>query len=768
MNLKEKLLLGFKKAATHNSSVMVPPKVILWTDPLREWEAVIKNIQDSYKALFVLGEYVPEELTGPAIWLKTILSKELSEPKWNEKLVPVIYLPGISKNQLKDITNIGIELQPLVEYVYTGTLFSQTNGKDWTVMSMMQNPDDGLGINIRQDNATKETVVKSLSVFFEMVTDTFSGHIIDADFINTLVFPHTISYILKWMCTGDKFLNEIDRTVRETFLDICKSRYGIELDYKNILDIAQKLGKQQGGWKQVWNFYANSPAKYPEIQSLLEQAQPTDLGFGLFKIPDESWPKINEVLENELRKDLDKLAQKDLSEIYSELEKFQNTHSERKNWVWAELGNSPLIFALEYLVKLADIVNTPYPSSNLNELISYYTIKGYLADQYMRKAYAVLRLSKDKKVINKLIQLIYKPWIERITIKFQKLVDDNMHDSKSVKSSNHLEQFYLFVDAFRYETAKEYTEILLKKGFKVELSHSISAFPSLTATAKVKNSPIVSEVSNESNIKDFAPQFKSGNHAIIRHFRAELEKKGFIHSVKDRFDPSKSYWVEIGNIDERGHNEQSSMLRRMDELFNEISEIIDCAIENGIRKIKIVTDHGWLMLPGGLPSEKIIKDLTVARCGRCAIIKDGVKTNLFQLPWEWNPTTYITYAPNITFFRKNEEYAHGGISLQECIIPQLIIEIDEEKIINSKIKSHKWINLRCTVKTLKAPDGYKVDIRTKFNDEKTSIVLSSTQNIFENKCSLMVDDSNINAAAFLVLTDENGKILDKTNTTIGN
>jgi len=36
MNLKEKILEGFKKATAHNSSVMVTPEVILWPDPERQ------------------------------------------------------------------------------------------------------------------------------------------------------------------------------------------------------------------------------------------------------------------------------------------------------------------------------------------------------------------------------------------------------------------------------------------------------------------------------------------------------------------------------------------------------------------------------------------------------------------------------------------------------------------------------------------------------------------------------------------------------------
>lgn len=768
MNLKEKILEGFKKATAHNSSVMVPPEVILWPDPERQWEPVIGNLQNTCGSLFVLGDYRPEKLTGPAIWLKTVISGKLPDCNWDQTLTPVVYLPGISKSRLKEVSNLGLELQPLAEYQYTGTFFNQYNGKEWTILAFLINPDDGLGLNVKQDSSTKESIIKSLPVFFEMDITAFSAPVIDAEFINSLVFPNTIPYILKWMCTGDEFLDKLEPALKETFVDICQSRYGFIPDYKNIKEIALRLGKQENGWKHLWNFYSNSPAKYRQIETLLREAKPDDMGNGKLSIPDESWPQINEERETQLRDELERLTKDDLPNINTGLIKLYDQHKERNKWVWTELGYSPLVTSLKFLKALSECLNKPYPSASLEEIIHFYTREGFYADAWMRKAYASVKTEKDTSVIRDLIQLIYKPWLEKITERFQNLVINNPEATKQQGTAAQNAQFFLFVDAFRYEMAKEYVSILEKRGLKIELNNAFTALPTLTSTAKVKASPVAEEVNTASEIKDFTPFFKSGKPATILNFRAELENKGFQHGIKKGFDPAKSYWVEIGNIDTRGHDEQSEMLKRSDELFDEITEVIDTAIESGIKEIKIVTDHGWLMLPGGLPSSKIVKDITVARCGRCAYIKEGVKTELNQLPWEWNPSVYIAYAPGISFFRNNEEYAHGGISLQECIVPEIKILVEKEDLINAKIASHRWVGLRCQIETKNTPDGFLIDIRTKYNDEKTSIVLTTGKVISGNKCSLMVDDSAIDSAAFIVLTNEKGKIVDKVNTTIGN
>jgi hypothetical protein len=43
--------------------------------------------------------------------------------------------------------------------------------------------------------------------------------------------------------------------------------------------------------------------------------------------------------------------------------------------------------------------------------------------------------------------------------------------------------------------------------------------------------------------------------------------------------------------------------------------------------------------------------LTETRWGRCALIKEGATTDLLHLPWRWNPSIFIAYAPGISFFK---------------------------------------------------------------------------------------------------------------------
>ena len=96
-----------------------------------------------------------------------------------------------------------------------------------------------------------------------------------------------------------------------------------------------------------------------------------------------------------------------------------------------------------------------------------------------------------------------------------------------------------------------------------------------------------------------------------------------------------------------------------------------------------------------------------------------------------------------------------------------MVENPNVQDILADIKVVKWVNLRCTINTSDVPDGYSVDIRTKYNDAKTSIVLSKSKTLQGNAVTLMVDDAAENQAATIVLMDENERILDKKPTTVG-
>lgn len=769
-SIYDKVIQALKEAESHNSQVMVKPEVILWPDPENQWLEVMDILQHVLPQLLIYGPYNASKRMGPSIWLKCAIAKLLPEADWNDEAIPIIYLPGVSKSDLRNVENAVFNFQPLLEYQYTGTLFLQENGREWSILAFLENTNNGLGLKVAKDNETKEAIKKTLPTIFKDKDVFANKSVIDANFLNNLIFPDIIPSILKWMCKGDSFLNAMDSAKREVFENLCKSQYEFEPDHKNIKAISEKLGAQKNSWKYVWQMYATAPHKYPELEALLRLAKPADLGSGMFSLPEESWPQVNEDMEEALAKELNKLAKLDADKGLAMLIELEKKHKGRRNWVWFELGKSPLANSLKYLQAMASVTQVNYSTASIEELQNYYIEQGFKADQNMRKALAAVKLEKDKAIVKSIIQLFYQPWLESITYKFQKLVVHESTIFTGQLATTETEAFVLFVDAFRYELAEEFKHRLEKQKHKVTLTTGWSAIPSLTPTAKPNVSPIANAVNIQSEISEFRPQLSNGKDLQTQVFREALKVAEFqyVNTPSDIQERGK-YWQEIGDIDTKGHEEQADMVKRIDELFDQVQEAIDIAFDKGIKQIKIVTDHGWLLLPGGLPKTPLNAGLAETRWGRCALIKDGASTDLLHLPWRWNPSIYIAYAPGISFFKANIEYAHGGISIHECLVPTMIVENTNIQGIVAEVKAVKWVNLKCTIISSDVPDGYLVDIRTKYNDSKTSVLdnVSKGKSITSNTITLMVDDSYEYQSATIVLMDENERILDKKPTTIG-
>jgi hypothetical protein len=767
--LHNKLLDSLQKASQHNSQIMVRPEVILWPDPERQWEGVIHIMQETLPALLVLGDYHPLKRQGPSIWLKCMVANMLPESDWPTDTTPIIYLPGIAKNDFKNIADAALDLQPLMEYQCTGNIFTQVNGREWTVLAFMENQQAGLGLKVAQDPATKETLGKALPVIFQD-EDIQYPSLVDANFLHGLLFPNAESGILNWLSHGDKFLQSLSTSEVEGFLDICRSQYKFEPYVKNMRAIAEMLGAQRNNsWIKVWQHYTNAPHKYPEIADLLRMAKPDDLGSGMFACPEQSWPQTNEEKEEVLRTGLEAVSELHPKEALKKLEALEQQHGMRRAWVWAELGQAPLAKALPHLLQMAEICTGSFPIAEIKELQKYYEHTGFKADQAMRRSLAAVKKEKDKSAIIKVIRTIYQPWLEYMTQKFQDLVAKDSIIFTNPAPITESDEFILFVDAMRFELGMEFFERMGNAGYKTSITAGWSAIPSLTPTAKPAISPLSSLVSPKSNCNEFRPQLLNGKDLLTATFRSALADVDcmFVSSAAD-IQVGKRHWQEIGDIDTKGHTEQAGIVRRIEELFEQIQETISTAFEKGIKRIKIVTDHGWLLLPGGLPKQELNRDLAETRWGRCALIKEGASTTLLHLPWRWNPGIYIAYAPGISFFKKNEEYAHGGISIQECLVPMLTVDSNLAAVSNrAKLKDFKWINLTCKIETDHTPDGYFVDIRTKYDAADTSIVLSERKSIRDNKITLMVDDDAIDKSATVVLLNEQGVILDKKPTLVG-
>jgi hypothetical protein len=154
--LAQALTDALHSAAKGNSHTTTPAAAVLWPDKERQWEAALPTLKQLLPGLFELGSYDPAVRSGPAVWLKCAIAGVLPEIQFQG--VPVVYLPGVSRAELRAIESCQRDLQPLAELQYRGVFWSQVNAKDWTVSAFLSSKNGGLGLDVAQDKATQEGV----------------------------------------------------------------------------------------------------------------------------------------------------------------------------------------------------------------------------------------------------------------------------------------------------------------------------------------------------------------------------------------------------------------------------------------------------------------------------------------------------------------------------------------------------------------------------------------------------------------------------------
>ena len=233
----------------------------------------------------------------------------------------------------------------------------------------------------------------------------------------------------------------------------------------------------------------------------------------------------------------------------AKLHELDYKHSKRRSWVWFELGYSPLCNALPFLYRMTEITTESFPSLTINDLKEYYVSEGYQADQNMRKAMASVKTDKDRTLIKSILHVLYTPWLESIALKFQSLVAKDASIFTNQTAAAESETFVLFVDAFRFELAKEFMDRLLKVNYQVTIAPSWSAIPTVTPTAKPNVSPMAPDIFHDSAINEFRPNLKNGKELQAATFKEALKAVEFsMIKNNDLLDPENKYWLEIGDI----------------------------------------------------------------------------------------------------------------------------------------------------------------------------------------------------------------------------
>jgi hypothetical protein len=97
------LLASLRAAAQYDRNDQIAPAVVLWTDRDGQWRLLLPRLRLTLPQLLTLGDYDSATKTGPAIWLRAMIPRTLPQAEWPTDTVPILYLPRISRHNLRAV-----------------------------------------------------------------------------------------------------------------------------------------------------------------------------------------------------------------------------------------------------------------------------------------------------------------------------------------------------------------------------------------------------------------------------------------------------------------------------------------------------------------------------------------------------------------------------------------------------------------------------------------------------------------------------------------
>jgi len=393
------------------------------------------------------------------------------------------------------------------------------------------------------------------------------------------------------------------------------------------------------------------------------------------------------------------------------------------------------------------------------------------------RALAQVESSADFDAVTTAIRSVYLPWVEESARYLQKMVDGASYPGGTYLTAKAAPfspgDCVLFVDGLRFDTGKRLVGSLEACGFEISEEPTWSALPSVTATGKAAVTPVRDKIRGEDGSPDFEPSVADTGQSLKGgyHLKKLLTEAGW--SILERStdgDGQGMAWCEFGDIDHEGHERGWKLAKHIEALILEITDRITELLAAGWTRVRVVTDHGWLLLPGGLPKIDLPSALADNKWGRCASLKSGATSEERLYPWYWNPNQYFALADGVSCFRKGEEYAHGGLSLQECLTLHLTVTRGESAQVAASVEVTDvvWKGLRCTVGVDGNYSGLSLDIRSQAGNSFSSIVVGSKPLKDNGTASVVVEDEEMEGReATVVLIDANGSLVAQITTVIG-
>ena len=589
-----------------------------------------------------------------------------------------------------------------------------------------------LGLDVAGDRVTSEALLRALPEVALTPVAQLEGRRLEADDFDRLLAGDVIRDLLRWMGDPETTRGRLGKNGWHAFCNRCREELDFDPAHEADVVAGERMANGDGAWAAVWERFTEAPGSYGDIAGLLRRSASAD---ALRFEERERWPDLNDQDEQAVRLALQGLPELSHREACEAVAGLERKHGERRAWVWARLGLAPMAEVLRPLSDLAAGAQRALGGTDPADVADAYLDRGWQADRGAWQAVAAAPIA-DEACVAAAVRHLLLPWLEASARAFQAALERSpLPDAGGQPAVDAADDgCLLFVDGLRFDLAQRLAERMEGRGYRVDLGRRWAAVPTVTGTGKPAATPVADEIEGDTLEQAFGARMRVGGKpadvpgvrpaagpgphpaagpgprpasvagprpADAPALRAALEARGYQILAGDspgapRTHPARG-WLETGEFDTLGHQRGALLARDIDRELERVAERIERVLDAGWTSVRVVTDHGWLLLPGGLPKVDLPKHLTETRWARCAVMAGESAPGVVRAPWHWNGTQWFATPPGIACFNRSEEYAHGGLSIQECLIPDLVVTRVEGAEAAGSITSVTWRGLRCFI-----------------------------------------------------------------------
>jgi len=719
-------------------------ELVLWLDPDKEWRGVIEYLKNDFRIIEFKGSQLEVKAEVELTWDKG------DRPKF------VLYLGGLCRD----------DLTVLKEYEFSGKVFEETILQAFARWGLEFEREHEPQLGEMLPILVTRFATRSMSFWKDRLNpENLRALLFEPDDIRKMLAqPEITTQELKEKKTYQIFCDYIkDRFGGPNPRDY-KPREWAECftAYLMLTEVRVASGKESSfpqfdtgfaddrhekeclSFLKEWMTNATYKDDFKRLKELVEKKYDLSSWAANLKPPVncESSLIVERTLEKAILSRINTI--KTLKELHSFVTSEADVISKMSSHFWSNEGTIVIWKALELALKIITAIDKALSEmtreNSASSMIQKYKNDWWQIDTDYRKFRLQTDADDKLQTLSRYIRTIYRDYQNQLNENFLNLVIKQKGLSvegmlcqsefwEKVASSKK-RRAVILVDALRFELGQDLTNRLKQfmRDTEIICEPLIASFPTLTPIGMSNLIPakdIKVDVAN-GNWKIQSKNF-TGNLAHLAE-RKKLIKKRHPKAVLidlEALVSASDVDLESGNpiiiftreLDSIGHDSGllNLSLNYLGEYVNGLIKAIKRLLNSGVEEIHVVSDHGFIIIEDVIDADKIPLDkaASLLYAGHRCLVGKSIPNNLgkvFNLPNSDGLKFCVPQGAGIFKKQGRNEFLHGGISLQEILIPHIMVTMRKlQPKYGAKLQAPEAVhNLIFEVEILRAIPGEEI------------------------------------------------------------